>query len=450
MIFGADDEQGYLDKYSIAESIEDETTLPIRHMMAPSEMTVPAAQLDREFFALAEMEGVTDVDELNRVLDRAVGLCTFLTADDRIERVAAFVAQHFQENVLPLGYKAFLVGVNREACAKYKQALDKLLPPEWSEPVYSENINDVVERPLVARLQLSDEREKDVRLMFKKASEDPKLLIVTDKLLTGFDAPLLYCMYLDKPMRDHVLLQAIARVNRPYVDGEGHSKPIGLVVDFVGVLRELRKALQFDSSDVSGVIEDLDLLMHDFQDKIAKAKATYLDSEEGGRVAETRAAYPTAGGSADQRLEHIVYTRFLDPEARKEFFSTYKEIEALWEILSPSAKLRDHIDTFRRLTQLYAVVCNAYADHPDFVADLAHKTRRLVGRVGCDAWPGQPYQVRDLRPSHPYCSAQRVQFRRGQGVQLGARPPSGGRERAGAGVRAAASQGTRRVCAEGP
>ena len=377
-VFGADDEQGYLDKYSIAESIEDATTLPIRHMMAPSEMTVPAAQLDREFFALAEMEGVTDVDELNRVLDRAVGLRTFLTADDRIEKVAAFVAQHFQENVLPMGYKAFLVGVNREACAKYKQALDKLLPPEWSEPVYSENANDVVERPLVARLQLSEEREKDVRLMFKKANDDPKLLIVTDKLLTGFDAPLLYCMYLDKPMRDHALLQAIARVNRPYVDEEGHSKPIGLVVDFVGVLRELRKALQFDSSDVSGVIEDLDLLMHDFQDKIAEAKATYLGSEDGDQVAEAQATHAIAGGSVDQRLEQIVYTRFLDPEDRKKFFSAYKEIEALWEILSPSAELRNHIDTFKRLTQLYAVVRNAYADRPVFVADLAHKTRRLV------------------------------------------------------------------------
>ena len=377
-IFGADDDQGYLDKYSIAESIEDETTLPIRHMMAPGEITVPAGQLDREFFALAEMEGVTDVDELNRVLDRAVGLRTFLTADDRIEKVSAFVAKHLQENVLPLGYKAFLVAVNREACAKYKQALDKLLPPEWTVPVYSENTNDVVKRPLVAELQLSEEREKDVRLMFKKASEDPKLLIVTDKLLTGFDAPLLYCMYLDKPMRDHVLLQAIARVNRPYVDVTGISKPIGLVVDFVGVLGDLKKALQFDSSDVSGVIVGLDLLMHEFQDKIAEAKARYLDNADGGRVAETRAAYGTAGGSPDQRLEQIVYTRFLDPDARKGFFSAYKEIEALWEILSPSAELRDHIDTFRRLTQLYTVVRNAYADRPDFVADLAHKTQRLV------------------------------------------------------------------------
>ena len=167
-IFGADDDLSYLDKYTIAESIEDETTLPIRHTMAPSEMTVPTEQLDKEFFALAEMEGVTDVDELNRVLDRAVGLRTFLTADDRIEKVAAFVAQHFRENVMPLGYKAFLVGVNREACAKYKQALDKLLPPEWSAAVYTENTRDLTDRPLVAELQLSPQQEEDARLDFKK------------------------------------------------------------------------------------------------------------------------------------------------------------------------------------------------------------------------------------------------------------------------------------------
>jgi type I restriction enzyme R subunit len=193
-IFGTDDAQGYLDKYSIRESIEDETTLPLRHTMAPSDMTVPADRLDKEFFDLAEAEGITDIDELNRVLDRAVGLRTFLTADDRVKKVATFVAEHFRESVLPLGYKAFLVGVNREACAKYKRALDKLLPPEWSEAVYTENVADVIDRPLVAELQISEQRESDVRQLFKKANDNPKILIVTDKLLTVYDAPLLYCM----------------------------------------------------------------------------------------------------------------------------------------------------------------------------------------------------------------------------------------------------------------
>jgi len=189
-------------------------------------------------------------------------------------------------------------------------------------------------------------------------------LIVTDKLLTGYDAPLLYCMYLDKPMRDHVLLQAIARVNRPYVDKEDVQKKVGLIVDFVGVLRELKKALQFDSSDVDGVIEDLDLLMRNFLEKIAKAAADYLDAGE--------------GGDADERLERLVYGRFIEPEPRKAFFEAFKDIENLWEILSPSKELVDHIGTYKRLTQLYASVRNAYAEKVGFVADLAYKTRRLV------------------------------------------------------------------------
>jgi type I restriction enzyme R subunit len=363
-IFGMQDELGYLDKYSIAESIADETTLPIKHLMAPSEMTVPAERLDQEFFALADSEGVTDIEELNKVLDRAVGLRTFLTADDRVEKVAAFIAEHFQENVLPLGYKAFVVAVNREACAKYKKALDKLLPPEWSVPVYTENAADALDRPLVAELQLSPEREENARLLFKKPAENPKILIVTDKLLTGYDAPLLYCLYLDKPMRDHVLLQAIARANRPYVDAGGVQKRVGLVVDFVGVLRELKKALQFDSSDVGGVIEDLDVLLQDFLQKIAQAEKDYLQV--------------SSGDTPDERLEKLVFGRFLAPEARKAFFEAYKELEALWEILSPSPELRDHIGTYKQLTQLYAAVRNAYAEKVGFVADLAYKTRRLI------------------------------------------------------------------------
>lgn len=363
-IFGTQDELGYLDKYSIAESIADETTLPIKHVMAPSEMTVPAERLDKEFFALAESEGVTDVEELNKVLDRAVGLRTFLTADDRIEKVSAFIAGHFRESVLPLGYKAFVVAVNREACAKYKRALDKLLPPEWTAPVYTENAADTLDRPLVAELQLSGEAEEQVRLLFKKPAENPKILIVTDKLLTGYDAPPLYCLYLDKPMRDHVLLQSIARVNRPYVDANGVQKRVGLVVDFVGVLRELKKALQFDSSDVSGVIEDLDVLLQDFLHRIEQARQDYLEAD--------------SGGGLDERLERLVFGRFLTPEARKSFFESYKEIEALWEILSPDPALRDHIGPYKQLTQLYAAVRNAYAEKVGFVADLAYKTRRLI------------------------------------------------------------------------
>ena len=362
-IFGVDDDPSYLHKYTIAKSIKDETTLPISYSAAPSEMLVPAEQLEKEFFELTREEGVTDQDALGKVLDQAVNLKAFLTADDRIKKIAEFVAKDFREKVEPLGYKAFLVGVNREACAKYKSALDELLPPEWSAAVYTKASDDSEERPLVAQHQLSSSAEEDVRRMFKKENENPKIIIVTDKLLTGYDAPLLYCMYLDKPMRDHALLQAIARVNRPYTSASGSRKRVGLIVDFVGVLRDLEAALRFDSSYVSEVIKDIDVLLDDFRNKIEKAKEDYLTnwgSEKDG-----------------EQIEKIV-ARFLEIEERKKLFEAYKEIEALWEILSPSAELRPHIDTFKQLASLYAVVRNAYAKKIDPMTDLANKTRRMI------------------------------------------------------------------------
>lgn len=89
-----------------------------------------------------------------------------------------------------------------------------------------------------------------MRKVFRKPDSLPKILIVTEKLLTGFDAPIIYCMYLDKPMRDHVLLQAIARVNRPYEDNEERHKRAGFILDFVGIFGNFEKALAFDSEDI--------------------------------------------------------------------------------------------------------------------------------------------------------------------------------------------------------
>src|SRR5205823_201994 len=168
----------------------------------------------------------------------------------------AYVARHFRENVEPMGYKAFLVAVDREAFCRYKEALDEHLPTESTRVVISPGFNDSAE---LARFHLSDEEEKRVRKAFRKPDQQPQILIVTEKLLTGYDAPILYAMYLDKPMRDHVLLQAIARVNRPYED-EGRRKTAGFVLDFVGIFEKLEKALAFDSNEIEGVVTDLDVL----------------------------------------------------------------------------------------------------------------------------------------------------------------------------------------------
>jgi type I site-specific restriction-modification system R (restriction) subunit len=129
--FGVDDQpQGYLDKYSIRESVADGTTVPLHYQLAPNELRVDRETLEKEFFALAETEGVSDIEELNKVLERAVTLRNMMKNPQRVEGVAEFVAKHFRETIEPMGYKAFLVAVDREACALDKDALDKRLPAE--------------------------------------------------------------------------------------------------------------------------------------------------------------------------------------------------------------------------------------------------------------------------------------------------------------------------------
>ncbi|MFZ3138117.1 MAG: HsdR family type I site-specific deoxyribonuclease [Thermodesulfovibrionales bacterium] len=233
--FGKDDPpKGYLDKYGIAESIADQTTVPLHYTLAPNDLQVDKEVLNKEFLELADAEGISDIEELNKVLERAVNLRNMLKNRERMEKVAKYVAEHFKDYIEPMGYKAFLVAVDREACTIYKDMLDKHLPTEYSRVVISPGFNDPEQ---LTKYHLSEEEEKRVRKAFRNTEELPKILIVTEKLLTGFDAPILYCMYLDKPMRDHVLLQAIARVNRPYEDTEG-KETIGLCIGFCRHLRQ--------------------------------------------------------------------------------------------------------------------------------------------------------------------------------------------------------------------
>ena len=359
--FGCEDDQGYLHKYSIADSIEDGTTLPLYYQLAPNEMLVPHETLDVEFLSLAEAEGVADIEELNKILERAVNLKNFLKGEERIAQVAQYVAKHYVENVEPLGYKAFLVGVDREACAYYKHALDKFLPPEYSEVVYTKNNNDSA---LLKEFHLDSKRERQIRKRFGKRDQKPKILIVTEKLLTGFDAPLLYAMYLDKPMRDHTLLQAIARVNRPYEnEAQEMVKPHGFVLDFVGIFDKLEKALAFDSDEINAIVKDLTLLKVLFKNKMEQKAPEYLGLIE----------HSFTDQDVDILIEH-----FRAPERRKEFFREYKEIEMLYEIISPDAFLRPFMETYRTLSAIFQTVRKAYAKRIQADREFQRKTAMLV------------------------------------------------------------------------
>lgn len=361
IIFGREDPpHGYLDKYSIVESIEDGTTVALHYTLAPNELWVDKEILEKEFLDLAEAEGISDVEKLNKILEKAVTLRNMLKNAERVEKVAKFVADNYRKYIEPLGYKAFLVGVDREACAFYKKELDKYFPEDYSQVVYSPNYNDP---PALARYHLSNKEEKRIRKAFRKPDELPKILIVTEKLLTGFDAPILYCMYIDKPMRDHVLLQAIARVNRPYEDDTGRKKPSGFVLDFVGIFDNLEKALAFDSADITGVLHDVTMLKKRFTELMDSAKDDYLI---------------LLNGKTQDKAVEAVLKHFIDEEERYEYYQFFKEVSDIYDILSPDAFLQPYIEEVETLARMYRILREAYDPGVHIDRDFSKKMVKLL------------------------------------------------------------------------
>lgn len=357
-IFGRDDPPyGYLDKYSIAESIADKTTLPLHYSFAPSELLVEREILEDEFLNLKEAEGISDVEELDRILEKAVKLKTALKSKSRIEKVAQYIADHYKEYIEPLGYKAFVVAVDREACALYKKELDKYLPAEYSKVVYSPHQRDP---DYMKEHYLTEDEEKRIRKDFLDPEKMPKILIVTNKLLTGFDAPILYCMYLDKPMRDHVLLQTIARVNRPY-----ENKPAGLIVDFVGIFANLEKALAFDSADIEGLVEDIQ--------KLKERLTNLIELKDFKEIKDLLESSYSEDKIIDKSIEY-----FKEEEKRKRFYELCREILDIYNILSPDPFLRPYIKRIESIARLYFILRKEYEPKKNTSREITKKIEELI------------------------------------------------------------------------
>jgi type I restriction enzyme R subunit len=235
------------------------------------------------------------------------------------------------------------------------------LPADYAQVVYTGNNND---KALLKQYHLDAKQERQLRKSFGKLDQQPKILIVTEKLLTGFDAPILYALYLDKPMRDHTLLQAIARVNRPYEnEAQQMVKPHGFVLDYVGLFDKLEKALRFDSDEVNAIVKDIQLLKLLFQNKMQSQAPAYL----------ALIRHNFNDKDVDALVEH-----FSDPARRKTFFKEYKELEMLYEIISPDAFLRPFIADYTSLSAIYAVVRKAYTTTVSVDREFQRKTNALV------------------------------------------------------------------------
>jgi type I restriction enzyme R subunit len=354
--FGYEDEP-YLDKYTIDESIADGTTVPLYYTLAKAELHVDKEILEEEFFKVVEKEGITDIEGINKVIERSEKLKAVLKAKDRIEKIAQHIAEHFKKFVKPLGLKAIIVAVDREACALYKEALDKYLPPEYSKVVYTSNYKD---NELLKKYHISEEEEKIIRKEFKSPDKSPEILIVTEKLLTGYDAPILYTMYLDKPLKDHTLLQAIARVNRPYP-----KKTCGLIIDYIGIFENLQRALAFQSEDIEAGLIDFEKLKERFKELMNEVDIILEKIDLNDKT---------------KRTQNIV-DYFFEEKERQEFIKIFKQIQEIYEILSPDEFLRDFIEKYKFLVQIYQIVYKNYyfdAEKGDIRRSILKKTEELI------------------------------------------------------------------------
>ncbi len=351
--FGYPPDEPYLDKYTIDESIEEGTTVPLYYTLAKTELHVDKETLEEEFFRVVEEEGIASIEGINKVIEKAEKLKAVLKARDRIDKIAKHIAEHYTKFVEPLGFKAFIVAVDREACALYKEAIDKYLPEEYAKVVYTPDYKD---SELLKKYHISDEEEKRIRKDFKSADKLPKILIVTEKLLTGYDAPILYVMYLDKPLKDHTLLQAIARINRPYA-----GKSCGLVMDYIGIFDNLQRALAFYSKDVEAGLIDFEKLKERFKDLMKNVDKILKGIDL---------------GDESRRIDY-----FFEDEKRKEFIKTFKQIQEIYEILSPDEFLRDYIEKYKLLVQIYEIIYQTYnpeAEKRKIRRDILKKTENLI------------------------------------------------------------------------
>jgi type I restriction enzyme, R subunit len=280
--FGADeDSRGYMSRYGFEDSLRDGATLRLRFEPRLVELHIDKAAIDQAYIELTGSLSDLDRDNLARA---AAKMAVLVKVSERIQRICEDIARHYREKVEPHGFKAMVVTFDQECCLLYKAELDKHLPPEASDIVISVTSKDPKFRPYD---RTRDDEEKLLD-RFRDANDPLKLLIVTAKLLTGFDAPILQTMYLDKPMRDHTLLQAICRTNRPY----GSGKTFGRIVDYLGVFDDVAKALEFDEKGFRSVVSNIAGLLDKLPTAMQKCLAFFPGADR------TMAGYEGRAGAS--------------------------------------------------------------------------------------------------------------------------------------------------------
>lgn len=334
MWFGSpEDAGGYLSRYTFHDSIRDGATLPLHFEPRLSDIHIEQEAIDTAFEELAAERDLQEGDKI-ALSKKAAMIEVLIKTPSRIAKIAADIAGHFRAKVEPEGFKAQVVVYDRGSCVAYKEELDKHLGPDASTIVMSKSRSDL---PGWTQWTPGAEELEQITARFNDPADPLKIIIVTSKLLTGFDAPILYCQYLDKPLKEHTLLQAITRTNRVYPPRKTH----GLIVDYLGIFDDVAKSLAFDEESVQQVISNIEEL----KDHLAPAMATAL------------AFFPgvdrTVGG-----YDGLVQAQsaIADDVTKDAFGQAYSVVSQLWEAISPDPMLGQYRDDYRWITDVYESV----------------------------------------------------------------------------------------------
>lgn len=365
----------YLDRYFITDSISDGFTVKLVYQPRLDQEVhlkrdMLEAFLDAEFEELPE-----DVQEKVResLKKRLNTINVFLENPKRIGLVAKDVAEHFKEN-LDGRFKAMVVAASRKACVYYKRELDRLLPKEYSEVVmtYTQGDSEPIQsfgRELLERHPGKDREDvrKDIVEKFKD-EEFPKILIVTDMLLTGFDAPILQTMYLDKPLKEHRLLQAIARTNRPFKG----VKEAGVILDYVGILKEFKKAFeQYSREEINGALFDREAVKRGFLGILGGILKLF------GSIPKDRYDRKT--------LLSALEVLTTDEKNGREFLEGYKELRKIFELLGPDGIKLEHFSDYKWVSAIYVyymrMVLRSQPSYEGYAQKYFEKTLRFVHRT---------------------------------------------------------------------
>tara|TARA_R110002167_G_scaffold91136_5_gene245202 strand:- start:459 stop:2474 length:2016 start_codon:yes stop_codon:yes gene_type:complete len=332
--FGAEEDKGgYLSRYTFHESIRDDATLPLHFEPRLVDIHVDKEAIDKAFAEFKESAALSD-EEADALNQKSAKMAAFLKAPERVSKIVEDIATHYKDKVAPQGFKAMIVTPDRYACVQYKEELDKHLPEDASKVVISTSANDTYE--FKQKWAVDKSQQEKIVDEFNDQHSELMFIIVTAKLLTGFDAPILQTMYLDKSLKDHTLLQAICRTNRLYP-----QKTFGRIVDYFGIFDDAAKALEFDEESVKQVITNL----NELRDKLPVAMADALEHFYG----------------VDRKLEgfeglEAAQNAISNDEKKDAFAQDFKYLAKLWESLSPDEILNQFNQDYKWLAQVYESV----------------------------------------------------------------------------------------------